>query len=364
MHNSNADSRSVHHRGRRALLMIAILIVPVMIGGCQGSDNSGDELGLSSSADVTGVIEPLTLAAVKAKVTLTAAQEMRMTAALATYNQERSARRVARSEGGEGSLATRAVGGTEPPLMGLLKDCAGFLERVQLGELVALIKEQHASARAEWEKRTDRPGPGMRAGGPGHGFRGPMLDSLAVQLGLTDEQIQALQKLHESMREEFQMRRDGAEDSGRKGFPPDDGAPDFQLAMREELAKILTAEQLQRLDSLHESRRAERHDAMQGIAQEHMENRVDFLVKVLKLDANQQTKLESILTASLEQRQQMRESIANGTVDRKEARDQMPQLKEQTESEIRDLLSDEQIVLFDALQDLLPHGSRKGPRPF
>ena len=363
MCNPNARFHHVYRLGWRALLMAALVIVPVIVGGCQDSDSNSDQLGLSSSADVADGIEPLTLATVNANLALTTAQETRMTAALATYNQERNARRAARPEGGDGWLATRALSGGEPPLMGLLKECAGFLERDQMVELVALIKEQRASARAQWEKRADRPGRGMQERGPGPGFRGDMLDRLAVQLDLTDEQIQELQKLHESMREEFQMRRDRAQQNGRGGFPPDDGAPDFHQAMREELATILTAEQLQRLDSLQESRRSERHGLIQGVDQEHMENRVDFLVKVLELDDDQQTKLETILTAALEQHQQVRESIANRTVDRKEARDQMPQLREQTESEIRDLLTDEQIVLFDALQDLLPHGARKGPRP-
>ena len=133
--------------------------------------------------------------------------------------------------------------------------------------------------------------------------------------------------------------------------------------MREELAKILTDEQLQKLDDLQDARRAEHQSRMQEFAQERLENRTDFMATVLKLDAGQKSQLEAIFTKEQEQQQQLRANITNGTLDRKEIREQMPQLREQTESEIRDLLTDEQVALFDALQDLMPHGARRGPRP-
>ncbi len=202
----------------------------------------------------------------------------------------------------------------------------------------------------------------MSGEGKGHGFRGQMLDSLTVQLDLTTEQAQAIKELHESMREEFQMNREGTPQRGHRGFTKGEGPGYFHEQMREELAKILTAAQLQKLDDLQEARRSVRQGRMQEFAPERMENRVDFLVKVLKLDGDQESQLENILSATQEKQQQLHESITNGTLDREEIREQMPQLREQTESEIRDLLTDEQIVLFDALQDLLPHGARRGPR--
>jgi Spy/CpxP family protein refolding chaperone len=342
------------------LAIAALIVTPIIFGGCQSSDSSTDGLGLASSADVQGV-EPLTLGAVTAKVALTSAQESRMTTALQTYNQECETRRAARSEGNR--RAAQAMGGGESPLMNLIEECSDFLEPDQIVALATVISKQRASARKQRAGRTDRPGRGMRGEGKGHGFRGQMLDSLTVQLDLTEEQVQAIRELHESTREDFQMNREGTQQRGRRGFSKGEGPGYFHEQMREELAKILTEAQLQKLDDLQEARRSERQGRMQELVPERMENRVDFLVKVLKLDGDQKSQLEAILNAAQEERQQIHESIADGTLDREEIREQMPQLREQTESEIRDLLTDEQTVLFDALQDLLPHGARRGPRP-
>lgn len=342
------------------LAIAALLLVPVMLTGCQSSDNS-ETTGVASSADVNDAVEPLTLAAVSTQVSLSSDQQSQLKEALQTFNQARETQRAARANGNW--RASTAAPGGEPPMMALLKDCAGFLDTKQMVELATVIKDQRASALKNRAKSAGGQGRGMHQGDKGPGFRGDMIESLTAQLGLTDDQVQALKAMHESMREEFQMKRQSAPDRGRPALDDDNGAPNFHQQMREELAKILTDAQLQKLDDLQAVRRSEHQDQMHEVAKERQTDRADFLAKVLKLDGSQKAQVETILTNAQEQQQKLHEDIANSTVDRQEIRGQMPQLREQTESEIRGLLTDEQASLFDALQALLPHGARRGPRP-
>lgn len=341
-----------------ALAIAALVVVPVLLTGCQNSD-SRDTSGLASSSDVAYDVEPLTLAAVSAKVSMNSDQQSQLKDALATYNREREARLAARSAG---NLKAGMPPMGESPMMTLLKDCSEFLDTKQMTSLATAINAQRTSAFKNRTRPASDRGPGMRRGDHGPG-PGNMLDSLKAQLGLTDDQVEAIKALHEQRREEFQMRRHGATRGERPAINDEDGRPDFHQQMREELAKILTDEQLQKLDDLQEARRAEHQARMLEFAQERLDNRTDFMATVLKLDTGQKSQLEAIFTKEQEQRQQLHENIGNGTLDRKEIRELMPQLREQTESEIRDLLTDEQVALFDALQDLMPHGARRGPRP-
>ncbi len=360
MKTNRTNGIAVYRSVLLALALAALIIVPVVMTGCQSSDNS-ETLGVASSTYAAGAVEPLTLAAVSAKISLNADQQSRLNTALQTFNQARETQRAARANGNW--RANIAAPGGERPMQTLLKDCASFLNTQQMIDLATVIKDQRASAFKNRVKSADVHGRGMRQGDKGPGFRGAMLDSLTAQLDLTDDQVQAIKAMHESMREEFQMKRRSVQDRGRPALDDQNGRPDFHQQMRDQLAKILTDAQLQKLDDLQAARRSEHQDQMQEFAKERLADRTDFLAKVLKLDGSQTSRLETILTNAQEQQQQLHQNIANSTVDRKEIREQMPQLREQTESEIRDLLTDEQAALYDALQDLQPHGARRGPRP-
>ncbi|MCR9128396.1 MAG: efflux RND transporter periplasmic adaptor subunit [Alphaproteobacteria bacterium] len=94
---------------------------------------------------------------------------------------------------------------------------------------------------------------GGRRGGNGQGSE--MMDRLAEQLEMTEEQREDVQT---AMREAFaNMRRQMQADAGG---PP----PDFQAVIRRTLAGILTAEQMARYDALAAERANQRQDVRRG----------------------------------------------------------------------------------------------------
>jgi hypothetical protein len=96
--------------------------------------------------------------------------------------------------------------------------------------------------------------------------------------------------------------------------------------------------------------------------EEHgIEDRLDFLVKVLGLDGAQRAEVETILSHAHEQVKALLESIKSGSVDREAAREARPQIHKEVDAAIRDVLTPEQLELWEALGELHPTDHRFGP---
>jgi len=123
------------------------------------------------------------------------------------------------------------------------------------GAAEALVSETAAAGPA------GRGAGGGRAGAGGGGGGGQMLDQLAEELELTDEQRRDVQRV---MQEAFARMRAQAQAQGAGGGAPGGGAAAFQAQMRSALAQVLTSEQMARYDALIAERANRRQDVRRG----------------------------------------------------------------------------------------------------
>jgi Spy/CpxP family protein refolding chaperone len=347
------------HTSRRLIgpAVVALILMPIVLIGCSSSDGtSSDEYALTAATKtVNEFTEPLTINDIKTKLTLTSEQESQMIAALERFNLAIEERRLARENREPGTPPSEHP---QPPGQTFLAECADFLDTEQLIGLVELMGERHEAARQRWsEAKRQGSGPGMQ----GRKMRGGgFVERWGDELNLTDEQIEQLEALQESMHEQMMAQRgQGNRGRGNRG----DGNA-FRDRMHEQLEQILTEEQLQRLEELREERQAERQESREERRELRAVQHLEFMSAMLKLTDAQKTEMEQLLNAAHDEFQHLHEQIANGTLERDDVRDQMAQIREQSHSAIRDLLTAEQTELFDALAELHPQRAPHGRHPF
>jgi len=355
MHNSKTDTR---RRGWFApVLAGAILIVSAGLIGCQGNDTSGSTVGASSTGKIATVELP-SLNALDDALNLTDAQSGQMATALNTWSRTIDERKAARADksGPQGFL--RNAG--SPPAMTFLADASDFLDNGQMVKLAGILKERQTTMRDQMRTQF-RDHKGNRDGAPRFEGARAHFDQMAKDLNLTEEQQAALTKLRESMREKMQGTRGQREKSGDQRFRGAGQGTNFRDRMRTELESILTPDQLQRLDAIHEERSSQRKEVATEHATERLSDRVDFLTRVLKLDDSQKASLETTLRDAQTAHQQMRNSRTDHA-DWQAIRAQAEKIRTETESSITALLTADQKELYASLTDLLPMGPR-GPHP-
>ncbi len=173
---------------------------------------------------------------------------------------------------------------------------------------------------------------GGRGRGPRGGFGEAMLlqqASVQNELKLSDEQIQKVTELAEKQREAFAGLGDLDPEERREKFA------EAQTSQREELAKILSAEQGQRLKQI-----AWQQSGPQALANPEV-------ATALELSDEQKQAVE---TAQTDMREQMRELFAGGPDgDREAAREKMAELQKAASEKLDKVLTPEQQTKFKEL---------------
>jgi HlyD family secretion protein len=133
----------------------------------------------------------------------------------------------------------------------------GRVEGVLTASNAALRFAPRGAAEALIVESETAGGRGGRDGGGGGGQGSEMMDQLAEQLEMTDEQRGDVQT---AMTEAFANMRRQMQAGGAAGG----GRPDFQAVIRRALAGVLTADQMIRYDALASERANQREDVRRG----------------------------------------------------------------------------------------------------
>lgn len=257
-------------------------IAALAIAAAAGCDKSEPVAGTDSTAGDVSAYVP-TLAQVQAAVTMDADDAAVVSGALADW------RTAADADNNERPFAGRRAG------MAFLADVAPSLDNTQLADLVAFLGDFRDAHRAEACRafRNQR-------------MSGKWEKEMVDELGLSAAQAKQMEAFHAAMRTQMRARHQAMRDG--------DATPEqmqaFHDAQREQLAGILTPEQLAKLDAL----RAERRTTMREHAMDRMQDRAvertAWLSAVLGLSDEQRASVEELLTTSMEARQaEMQQAI-------------------------------------------------------
>lgn len=358
--------------GFMAFSLAAIL---TMFGsGCEQGGSTGDLLGdasaLSGTAGTDGLaagdgLGGLTIEAIDARVELTEGQIEPMTIALGQFQAAREERvkdRQGRRGGGPGRHGGMQGGPQmgqpqgEPPMLAFLAEASDILTQGQFVGLAELIKEQRDAWQAEREAAGfggGRGGPGFGRGGEGRGggFGGHQGDRPGMgqgpgqaffeELDLTDAQRERIEAIHETTREQMQALREQVKSGDLTREQARDQREEIRDEARAQVEAILTAEQLEQLETLRRERQSERVDQQIERLGQNLDRRIDFMETVLDLTPSQVSQVEQILDDSVEARREILEQVKAGSLERDEARDQMKEIMDGVADSIEALLTPE-----------------------
>ena len=92
--------------------------------------------------------------------------------------------------------------------------------------------------------------------------------------------------------------------------------------------------------------------AFRGDPAKNLDNRIAMLSEKLQLSDTQTDQIRSILENQIQKRNEIFQAYSSqGNGDRRELRDQMRALREETRSQVKDLLTEEQIAKYEAWQE-------------
>lgn len=263
---------------------------------------------------------------------------------------------------------TRPGRRAQPPLMEFLAEASTFLDhdqRLKLVQVLAAQRERRGEQRGE--RRQHRRG---RAGDrPALQGESRLMGEFADELDLTDDQKQQLEKLQAEMREEMQAMRG---DRPRRGGP--DGEMREQATAlrdqhREQVQSILTDEQQARLQELRAERRTEHQAANQERREARATQWLESLAVVLDLSQDQLEQIRGIMEAQQAKSEEIRDGFQAEAQDRstrptramrESHRTLFEKIREDGREQVREVLTEEQRELFDALETLRPQGPGHG----
>lgn len=177
--------------------------------------------------------------------------------------------------------------------------------------------------------QAQRPGP--------RAHRGPALEHLAEELNITEEQKTELKAMHEAQMEKMKALRD-------QEFDSREAHREAMKALRDEqrtaMEKILTAEQLQKLEDLkaekEEKRTEQRKERMEGHKAMRAEMKTYHETEVLPVLKEQRAKLEAKLSAEdkatiagLREKMEARKAMREAAEPRERGQRQRPELSEE-----------------------------------
>jgi Spy/CpxP family protein refolding chaperone len=301
------------------------------VAGCNSDDpTSVENSNVSTVPDLSEIL---------AAVSLDAAQTDVLTAALGEWRKAEPAKRFGRR--GSGDFNPERMADMHRPLMNFVASVAPSLDNDQLADLAEFLV-QHREQRRERMRRHQRDG--------NHFGRG----KLAEELGLDQEQIEAMKALRTETREAARELRE----KFKNGEIMEDELAEAMTSLRAQkqakLAEILTEEQL----ALFEEKRQERMQKMIERRLEHMgqriAERVEWLTIVLGLVDDQPAQIRTALEASVADRKSVLEALRDGNITREEAHTQMREIKDATAEAISSILTDEQAERLQAVRSLHP----------
>lgn len=316
-------------------LFLSTLLIPAslaLVAGCAGEEPVATE---TPSAVTAGIVP--TFAQVQGAVNLDESDAATVKAALATWQKQARAGNGPRPEPG----CDR-----EHPMMDFVAAVAPSLDDEQLAKMVEFLV-QHRETHMNQDRRGD---------GRGDQVRATIRDRLRSELGLTGEQVTAMDRLREQTRTKMQEIRRQFQAGTITEAEMETRMEAVRAWHREQLGTILTPEQLAKLDALREQRREQRMERRSDCLDETMAARAEFLVGALALSAEQGACVTSALTTCADQVQAAFAGAGNGDMDRDALRTRLRDLRRDCDAAINDCLGEEQRTRLQILRRLVPGG--------
>jgi Spy/CpxP family protein refolding chaperone len=375
----NTHDHRTHSSLRRYLGVLTaagLLALTISLMGCSGAESETESTVLGSAAasnteDFNGPTPP-TFAEILEHVDVDQEQQQLLESAYnvwAAAIQSRQDKRQTEGRRGPGKRGREFDGeppaelaDQEPPVQAFLITCSNVLTSEQFIALVNYLAEyQKAQREAMAEQREARfaeRGAGMgegRGGRGGIGGPGGPGGEFMDELNLTEVQQAALEEAREQHRETVQALIEAAGGPGQLDEATRAKLDELRQQMKQTLENILTAEQLAQLAELRETRQAETAERRDAMFTRGAERITDFLAQVLDLDDTQKQQIIEVMTGAQAKIKALHESAREADTPREDLRDQMDQIRDESKTAIRALLSEEQAAAFDALSNLLPH---------
>jgi Spy/CpxP family protein refolding chaperone len=200
-------------------------------------------------------------------------------------------------------------------------------------------------------------GPHGEGGGHGHGG---FLEEIADELGLTDAQREQAREILQVRFEQIREIREQVRSGSLTREQAREQIREIRESGREQIEQILTEEQREQLEAIHQERLEERIDARIDRLDDRLMRRASFLEQVLQLDAGQTAQLTELFEESIAARIEVLNQVKEGALEREDAFTQIRELEEQLAASIAALLTPEQLEVWEALRELHP---KRGGRP-
>ncbi|HET6350243.1 MAG TPA: hypothetical protein VFH88_14285 [Candidatus Krumholzibacteria bacterium] len=320
-------------RWKQLAAATVIAVTAVLIAGCSSDQPT------STSAATTGADASLipTYAEISAAVTLNDAGAAAVKSALADWKQAQAA-------------ATQdAPFRYRQREMKFIADVAPALDNNQLEKLVALLVARREARREEMQTR-------MR----GRNGNGDFMKGLAEQLGLTKQQQTALMEMHQQARAKQKEQFDAFKAGTITREQLHTQLQQIRDANHQQMAKILTADQLAKMDALREQRQDRRLDRRMDRVGDHVDQHAAWLNAVLGLSDAQLAQVTAALNTFADAQKAAMEALKANTITRDQFHTQMTTAHDTLEKAITDILTADQQTRLDIVRPLLPHGPRYG----
>ena len=305
-------------RKRVHLFLISMLTIVSLtaLAGC----NAEEPVATGSPSGNTALTVP-TFAQIEGAVTLDESDAAVVKAALGQWQQ--NARRAG------GPNPTPGSCDRPHPMADFLARVAPSLDNDQLTKLVGFLaehREQHMNA-------------GRERRGHRHGGGEAMHARMAGELGLSADQVKAMDQLRDQTREKARELRRQYMDGNITEDQREEQLDALHAWHRAEFAKILTAEQLAKLDAMREQRREQRMERRGECLETMVERHAAWLVQALALTDEQATQVRATLSTCADN---VAAVFAAGDLDRDQLRTRLRDQRKACEEALQAGLTAEQ----------------------
>jgi Spy/CpxP family protein refolding chaperone len=345
--------------------LVGFALVAVLLAGCSESgDSGGGGLILPQSGSDSGDLDLMvlvpTLDEVQNEIGLREDQVREMQAVLDELRVAIAARSAPMHEMGRRG---RRAGGFrhdgEQPLLAFIEKSADILDADQFVTFLEMVGQRQAEHRAARQ--------GAREGGQLWSDRGQAnapgacsdrIAELVEMLDLTEEQQEAIRSAMIESRAAMRALRAEAAGSGMSEEQRDQ-MREIREQFETRLQQILEPDQYTQWQELREERCTVRLEERLANLDERIDRRIEFLIHVLDLSDVQQEQMSAIRAQTQLQVEALLQSVIDGDIAVEEARSAGELIREEATAAIRDLLTPEQVEIFDALRELRRgHGHR------
>lgn len=216
------------------------------------------------------------------------------------------------------------------------------LDDAQLASLVSLLVSRRQARRNE-----------MR-GHQGVMRDGDHMKAVANELGLTHRQRDALLSLHKDTRAKAQAQFESFD----KGAINEDQLHDALGKIRQDahaqMATILSADQMKKLDAVRDDRFADRMEHRVGNADKRSDMRLAWLTRTLVLTDAQASQAQTALTKLSGAQEATLKAVQSGSLTREQAQQQMGVARDAFGDNLKSILTTPQENRMEILKPLLP----------